>query len=365
MKLDLYFAKRFLTTFLGVLMIFVAIYGLLDTVEQIRKFDTRDIGFWQIMRLTALNLPAGLYAILPLMVILTTIALYLGLARSSELVVTRAAGRSAIRSLIAPVLVAFLLGVVSVAVFNPIVAATSKQYEILANDLQKGQTSVLSISREGLWLRQGNEKGQTVMRAKRANLDGTQLFSVSFFGYGADGAPSFRIEAESAMLAVGEWQIENAKYWTFSGDGSPEQSAQMLEKMLLPSDLTIDQIRDSFGTPSSIPIWELPAFIDGLESAGFSARQHRVWLQMELALPLMLSAMVMVGAGFTMRHTRFGRTGQMVMMAILMGFGIYFIRNFAQILGENGQIPIVLAAWATPVAALMLTAGILLHLEDG
>lgn len=49
----------------------------------------------------------------------------------------------------------------------------------------------------------------------------------------------------------------------------------------------------------------------------------------------------------------------------MMGFGVYFIRNFAQILGENGQIPILLAAWAPPIAAILLPLGILLHLEDG
>jgi lipopolysaccharide export system permease protein len=48
-----------------------------------------------------------------------------------------------------------------------------------------------------------------------------------------------------------------------------------------------------------------------------------------------------------------------------MGFGIYFVRNFAQILGENGQIPVSLAAWAPPVAAILMALGLLLHLEDG
>ncbi|MEO1380130.1 MAG: hypothetical protein AAFU69_07215, partial [Pseudomonadota bacterium] len=33
--------------------------------------------------------------------------------------------------------------------------------------------------------------------------------------------------------------------------------------------------------------------------------------------------------------------------------------------GENGQIPIYLAAWAPPIASLMLAIGILLHMEDG
>ena len=66
---------------------------------------------------------------------------------------------------------------------------------------------------------------------------------------------------------------------------------------------------------------------------------------------LLLVAMVLVAAGFTMRHTRFGRTGVMVLMALGLGFALYFVRNFAQVLGENGQIPPLLAAWGPPSAA--------------
>ena len=310
-------------------------------------------------------MPEGLYQILPLVVILSTLALFLSLARSSELVVTRASGRSALRSLIAPSVVAFLIGVVGVLAINPIVAATSKEYDDLANSYHGGGGSVLSISREGLWLRQGADAGQTVIRAARANLDGTELFGVSFMGFGRDGQPSYRIEAERARLIPGAWEVENAKEWRFETGENAEQNAVESASITVPSDLTRDGILDSFGTPSAIPIWELPAFIERMERAGFSATSHRVWYHMELALPLLLVAMMLTGAVFTMRHTRFGRTGLMVMLALGLGFGLFFIREFAQVLGENGQIPVVLAAWGPAAAALLLPIGLLLHLEDG
>jgi len=365
MILHNYFGSRFLYAFLAVFGIFLGIFILLDMVEQIRKFDSDAVGFVEIVKLTLLNVPQGLYRILPLIMILATLTLFLNLARTSELVITRASGRSALRSLISPVIVAMLLGVFAVAVFNPIVAATSKQYEILASQHSGDSTSVLSISREGLWLRQGGPEGQTVIRALRANLDGTQLFGVSFLGFDAQGAPSYRVEAGSAELTQGAWIVQDAKRWDIAGSANPERDATRHARLEISSDLTLDQIRDSFGTPASIPIWDLPGFIEQLERAGFSARSHKVWLQMELALPVMMAAMVLVGAGFTMRHTRFGRTGTMVLIAVLLGFAIYFLRNFAQILGDNGQIPVSLAAWSVPVAAVLLSLGILLNLEDG
>ena len=86
---------------------------------------------------------------------------------------------------------------------------------------------------------------------------------------------------------------------------------------------------------------------------------------MELAQPLLLAAMVLIAAGFTMRHARMARTGALVLQALLCGFAVFFLRNFGQILGENGQLPILLAAWSPPIAATMLALGLLLHLEDG
>lgn len=75
--------------------------------------------------------------------------------------------------------------------------------------------------------------------------------------------------------------------------------------------------------------------------------------------------MVLIGAAFTMRHVRAGGTGIAVLTAVLLGFSLYFVRNFAQILGENGQIPVPMAAWAAPVASVLLAFGLLLHAEDG
>ena len=364
MTLSFYIARRFCWMVARVFLIFAGIMMLIDMLDQLRRFSDQGIGLAQAAELAALNVPASLYRILPLILILAAIALFLGLAKSSELVVVRAAGRSGLRFLLAPVTAALLLGLFTVAVLNPLVAATSKHYDALYSRLARGTESVLSVSQDGLWLRQGSPEGQTVIHAARASLDGTELFGVSYLNYDANGMLVTRVEAEGATLMPGAWALRGAKSWALDA-ANPEAEAQAQATTSLPTNLTREGIRDGFGIPSAIPIWELPAYIADLERAGFSARQHRVWFQMELALPLLLAAMVLIAAGFTMRHARFGKTGTMVLLALLGGFGIFFLRNFAQVLGENGQIPIALAAWSPPVAAAMFALGLLLHLEDG
>ncbi len=364
MILHRYFAYRFAKTLLGVFFVFFVILAFIEVVEQLRRLGSVEASFSDVITLTLLKVPTGMYDILPLIMILATIALFLGLARSSEMVVTRAAGRSALLALVSPLVVALLFGVLAVGVMNPIVAATSKQYEE-RSDALLGESSVLSLGESGLWLRQGNAERQTVIRAANANLDGTVISDVTFLTFATDRGPVRRIAAARAELKDGEWLASGVKSWPLDGAANAEASATTHDTLTIPSTLTATEIRDSFGTPSSIPIWDLPAFIKRLRTAGFSAQRHEVWFQMELALPVFLVAMVMIGASFTLRHQRGGRTGLMVLYAILLSFSIYFLRNFAQVLGENGQLPAVLAAWAPPLAAIGLSLGFLLHNEDG
>ncbi len=365
MILHFYFARRFALSLFVITGVLSALVMLVNLIDESRRFADYGVSLLSRLGLTLLTLPETLNQILPLIMILGTVSLFIGLARTSEMVVTRASGRSAMRALIAPTLMAALIGVFATTTLGPIVAATTKRHATLSNDYRAGGISALSISEDGLWLRQGGQTGQTVIRAARSNADASILYDVSFVAYARDGGPARRIEAGSAALGNGAWSLRQAKVWPLVTGLNPEANAVVHDTLQLPSTLTLDRIRESLGTPTGVSIWDMQDFIKQLEQAGFSSRKHQVWMQSELARPLFLIAMVLVAAAFTMRHTRFGGTGTAVLSAVLLGFGLYFIRSFAQILGENGQIPVLLSAWAAPLAAAFLGLGLLLRAEDG
>ena len=67
-----------------------------------------------------------------------------------------------------------------------------------------------------------------------------------------------------------------------------------------------------------------------MEEFGLLRRQrHRLYLQSELAKPALFAAMVLIGAAFALRPTRFGQTGIMILLAVLAGFALYFLKDFA------------------------------------
>ena len=364
MILHVYFGRRFATFFIRVFVLFFLFLFLIDLVAQLRSFSTL-ISFRQVVMLTLLNTPEIMYQMMPLIMIISAAAVYISLSRSNELVISRNTGRSTMQALIGPMLITVCIAGMLVTVFNPVVSATSALYLDLRDEYSNQRRSVISIGAEGLWLRQGGENGQTVIRAERSNFDGSVLYGISMFEYHENGTPRRRIEANSASLQGGEWWLNKTKVWPLISGINAEENAQEHEWLRVPSSLTTDQVRDRFGKPSTVSFWALPVMIDQLKSAGFSARRYEVWYQTEIARPLFLVAMVLIGAAFTMGHSRQRNMGLGVLMAILLGFGLFYIRNFAQILAENGQLPVMLAAWAPPFAAIFLGLGILFQAEEG
>lgn len=362
MILHRYLARRFLAWFFGVSGALGTVSVLLDSINLIAGLP--HASFAQILRASLLGAPATLYAILPLIMLLAAAGLFVALSRSSELTVARGAGLSALRALTGPVLAALALAALALTLGNPLVASTTRAYDQFIAGLNGQTTQAFRNGASGLWLRQSDASGQTVIHGLNANSKGTHLLRASFTSFTPDGTPLARIDADEARLEPGGWRLSAAKIWPLDAP-NPEAAAQQVAGMDLPSPLTEAGIEDSFGEPRGVPIWELPDLIDQLNTAGFSALRYRVWFASELARPLFLVAMMLVGAGFTLRHHRAGGMGLMVLSAIVSGFGLYFLRRLAMILGENGQLPVLLAAAGPALAALLLALTLLLYKEDG
>jgi lipopolysaccharide export system permease protein len=366
MTLGLYLTRRLAGTFGVIAAVFIGILYLFELVEMMRRFGGGEVGMRQILWLAALRAPTTFYQVLPLLAILSAMALFLALARSSELVVIRAAGRSAVRMLVEPFVATLLFGALVVAALNPVVAAATRLYQAQSQAITAPDLVLqVAVDGTGLWLRQGDSLGQTVIRAGSVEGDGLTFRDTGFIAFDADtGAPVARIEAALARLGPGAWELHEAKRWDLTA-ANPEREAQSYDRLALSTDLTPERIRDSFARAGAVSIWALPELIASLERAGLATRALRVQLQSELALPVLMAAMMLVGTVLSMRHSRAGGAGTRIMVTVIAGFSLFFLRNFAQILGENGQVPLALAVWTPPLATILLALGVLLHLEDG
>jgi len=355
-----YIARQFLASVGFVFLFCLTLAFVISVVELLTRISGREnVPFDVILTMAALKLPNLTEKMMPFAVMFGAIWCFSRMTRSQELVVARAAGVSAWQFLAPALASAFILGTFMTTVYNPVAASLIARYEVLQARYIAGRPSLLAVSGNGLWLRQGDEKGQTVIHARSVSNNGLQLEDVILFIYEAKNQFKGRIDATSAKLKAGVWSLENA--WV-SGVGL---KATFYPTLDVKTSLTHNQIQESFATPDTIAFWDLPQFIQQAESAGFSATRHRLHYHALLAAPLLLCAMIFIAAAFSLRLARLGGAARLIVSSVLTGFVLYFFTDFARALGVSGVVPVVLAAWAPASTALLLGMAYMFNQEDG
>jgi lipopolysaccharide export system permease protein len=357
-----YILRRFFAWVSGIFAAMITIIFLLDYIELIRRGGTRvGASLMVLLEMAALKQPYMAQQIMPFAVLFGTMMLFWRMTRANELVVARAAGVSAWQFLMPPIACAFVIGVVAVTVFNPVASILEARYEKLENAILRGSGDQLTLSRNGLWLRQSNAAGDAaVIHAERmVSPKTTQLRDVTILTFVHDSQLTGRIDAKTALLEAGKWHIADGTRW------QPGQPPVPLKEMDLATNLTTDRIQEGFAAPETMSFWQLPGFIGLLEESGFSAQRHRLYFDALLARPFLFTAMVVIAAIFSLRMQRRGGVALMIAAGIGTGFALYFLSDVVFALGLAAAIPVVLAAWIPTGVSWMLGASLLLHLEDG
>jgi lipopolysaccharide export system permease protein len=342
---------------------FCALMGialLFDVVEMMRRASGKeDATIAIIIQMSLFKLPHLAETILPFTVLFGAMFAFWRLANANEIIVARAAGVSIWQFLLPAMICTLAVGIFQVTIFNPFSAVMLSKFESVEAKYLKRTTSMLAVSRNGLWLRQSDAGGQAVIHALRVSKAEMKLHDVIIFLFEGDEKFVGRIDAETAQLKAGYWDIRNG--WL----SSPNRAAHRVERYELPSDLTLTKIQESFASPETMSFWDLPGFIAELEAAGFSGHRHRLHLYSLFALPVLLCAMVLVAAAFTVHINR--RSGAFFAMAggVLISFMLYILGDVVHALGLSTNVPTELAAWTPAGVTMMIGLALLLHLEDG
>jgi lipopolysaccharide export system permease protein len=359
--LSAYIARQFFAWFCGVFAAMAVITFLLDYIELIRRGGSRvQATLGLLLEMAALQLPQTAQEVLPFAVLFGTMLAFWRLTRSNELVVARAAGISVWQFLTPAVLVALLIGIFAVTVFNPIASVAAAKYEKLNSSILDEGSDEMLLSNSGLWLRQSDEDGnQVIFHAAKLARPGLTLDRVTLFFFDGETRFTSRIDAQTAQLERGEWLVENGVR------SRPNRPPQPFAQWRLKTQLTPRKIEESFASPDTMSFWELPGFIALLERSGFPAQRHQLHFDVLLARPFLLCAMVLIAAIFSLRMQRRGGATLMVVGGVASGFVLYVLSDIVFALGLSAKVPVVLAAWTPTGVCLVFGASMLLHLEDG
>jgi lipopolysaccharide export system permease protein len=338
----------------------VVLASNIDYFELMRRgADWPNATAWILAEISIFRIPQLTEHIMPFAVLVGAMSCYLALSRRLELVVARAAGISAWQFIAPALAVAFFLGIVATAAYNPIAASLHERSKRLEAGMLGENLSALQESTSGFWVRQKSADGAAIINAKSSREQGSNLGNVTVYTFDEGGHFAQRIEARSAELEEGFWRLDDARIY------APGQPPVLEPAYRLNTNLTLEQVRESFATPETVPFWQLPNYIELADRAGLAAAGYRLQYNELLARPFLLCAMVLLAAAVSLRFFRFGGVQKMVLSGICAGFLIFVLQKITEDMSKSELIPPIAAAWI-PVLVGGLTGFVaLLYQEDG
>ena len=357
-----YLSRQFLTLFcygIALAAVVVIVGDLMTTLERYIRLKP---GIVLIVMHFVYRTPPFVYQGLHLVVLMTTILLFVGLSRSNELTALKAGGVSLYRASLPIFGLAFLISMTSLGFQEYVMPWMNRRATEIDEAKIKRRTMPELRKRAEIWYR-GREDGAAESRIYHIGLldpGSQQMNNVTVLSLGPDFTMRRRWDARDMrwISADDAWRLGTGIRREFRS-GQPDRAETFKEQTVkLP-----ERYQDFAQVPRAPDVMsyrELREYIDRLQDAGHKVAKYIVDLQSKVSFPLAHPIMVLVGIPFALQSPRGGRVIG-IALCLALGLAYFIVHSAAVALARTEILPPLIAAWSAN--ALFATLGLFLYLR--
>jgi LPS export ABC transporter permease LptF/LPS export ABC transporter permease LptG len=359
---DRYLSAEFLTLFLYGIALATVVVIIGDLMTTLDRYLRLKPGLWLIVLHFVYRTPPFVYQGLHIVMLMSTILLFVGLSRSNELTALKAGGVSLYRVSLPVFGLAGLVTISSLGFQEVVMPFMNRRAVEIDESKIKRRTMPELRKRTQIWYR-GREDGGAESRIYHIELldpGNRQMNGVTVLSLGSDFGMRRRWDAREMRWSDAEdaWRMANGVRREFRS-GRPELAESFREQTVrLP-----ERYQDFAQVPKAPDVMnyvELREYIDRLQAAGHKVGKYLVDLYSKIAFPFAHPIMALVGIPFALQSPRGGRVIG-IAVCLALGLGYFIVHSAALALARAEILPPLVAAWAAN--ALFATLGLYLYLR--
>lgn len=341
--LDRYLVREFLT-YLGLgAGIGAALFVVVDLFQTLDRYLRIKPPLLYILEHFVYRLPAGLYQGFPVIVLISTIFLFLALSRQHELTALKAAGVSLYRVSLPILLLAAAVSLGSVAFQETVLPLLNAKGEEVDRIKIRGELPRHLQRRTQIWYRSSDSR---FFRLELLDPVGQQMDGVTVLEIDRGFRLLNRLDAGRARWTADGWELERGVFREFGSDGSVEAALFTLSPLELPE--SMEDFTRTQQPPETMSFRELRAYLIKLQESGHQVGKYMVQLYSKLSFPLIHVIMVLVAIPFALQWPRGGRVIG-IALAVVIAMGYWLVSSLALSFAKADLLPPLLAAWTANI----------------
>ena len=332
MILSRYLMRAFLARFVGLLLglvLFLQTLDLLANANEVLAGGGEPLQ--SLLRYLALRSPSLIETVAPLAGLLGALTALVTLAKNSEVLAMRAAGRSVFSLVGGLVAVGMALSILLFLFSEIVVVRANGMLEDWRDAGFKPDGQI--ADGENSWLMEGD----TIVRVGHVMRGGTELVNVRLLKQGPDAEIVDIIDISRAVWVGDRWDLTGAHH--ARADASRQGEAQWT------TSLRPEHFMRFANHPNELSLNALQEYVGNVAIGSRPQYFYDTWLHQKIAGPIVLALMPLLAAIAAFAHHRQGSAVLTIVWGITLGFLFIVIDNMILAMGQFGSLPPFLAAW--------------------
>ena len=342
--IDRYLVGQYLTfigTGIGVASVLILV---VDLIQYLDRFLRSKPPFIYILQHLLYRLPGSLYEGLPIVVLISTVLLFLTLTQQREIDALKAAGISLYRASLPILLVAFSISVTSGLLQETVLPGLNAKAEEVDRVKIRGNQPRHLQRQTQIWYRSSDTRflRMELLDPIERSLEGLLVVDIS---------PQFRLldrlDASKAQWTEGGWMLSDGVYRQVGPGNRVTVDAFAQRLVSMPEQINdLVQVQRS---PETMSFLELRLYVSRLAESGHQVGKYLVQLDSKLSFPLVHVIMALVAIPFALVSPRGGGRGVGIAVAILISVGYWLVHSVAIAFAKAELLPPVLGAWTANI----------------
>ncbi len=332
------FLVRAFARWTGIVLGFLVVVHLMgDSVTLIGRLNRRETNLLHLPELLWWKLPLAIENVLPFAIVAGITLACSEMQNQRAVVVLRATGISIRQLATVAGAFAFCVGLLATLVLSPWHAAATQQDKFLSRNLSR-LDALPPIDFDNLWIRTVGSDAYAVVRVGSWSPSTTTITDITTFTY-------FSQDQEGSDATGGTINVQHRPSRTLEGE-SGRQVAQALAS--------------SAARPENVGFWQLPQVVVNRSDLGLDTNEYRLKWQQLLSLPLLFAALGLLGAGLVLRLGSRITSRRPIVLAIILGLVVLFVRKYFALQASLHQLPHEIAVFFPIVLCFLLASFMLL-----
>ena len=352
-----YIIKNYLKIVLNMTLVFFGVIILLNLFQEIEFFKDLNVGIQLPLTLTIMLAPNIIIKIFPFIIFFSAMWYLVSINNNKELLTLKFFGISNLKMISILSIVTFLIGVMILITINPFTSSMIKYYEQTKSTYSKDTDHLVSINKNGVWIKEKSDEKLKLMYAK--NLENNNLNKLSIYIFDTSNKNLKRIEVDKADITSNSWVLSNVKIYN-NDNNLPEKK----EVMIFNSMFNLSKIKSAYKNLDTISFVRLLKDQEKLLGDGYSKSVIQEKINSYFSLPIFLVLMVFLASIFGLETRNKVNNTYFVFVSIITCVLIYYFKDLSIALGQTNKISIILSVWMPLIAVTLFCSIGLLRLYE-